>query len=62
MDRNESYKHNGEVTCDSFNIVCFAGGQQGNVLPFSDEDSSIETLSHCSSLSERTSAPEDGML
>ncbi|XP_056605307.1 interferon-related developmental regulator 1 isoform X1 [Triplophysa dalaica] len=35
------------------------GGQQGNVLPFSDEDSSIETLSHCSSLSERTSAPED---
>ncbi|ROI15296.1 Interferon-related developmental regulator 1 [Anabarilius grahami] len=35
------------------------GGQQGNVQPFSDEDSSIETLSHCSSLSERTSAAED---
>ncbi|KTG39062.1 hypothetical protein cypCar_00002593, partial [Cyprinus carpio] len=37
----------------------FAGGQQGNVQPFSDEDSSIETLSHCSSLSERTSAAEE---
>ncbi|NP_001070023.1 interferon-related developmental regulator 1 [Danio rerio] len=35
------------------------GGQQGNVQPFSDEDASIETLSHCSSLSERTSAAEE---
>uniref|UniRef100_A0A672QH59 Interferon-related developmental regulator 1 n=1 Tax=Sinocyclocheilus grahami TaxID=75366 RepID=A0A672QH59_SINGR len=35
------------------------GGQPGNVQPFSDEDSSIETLSHCSSLSERTSAAEE---
>uniref|UniRef100_A0A673NL90 Interferon-related developmental regulator 1-like n=1 Tax=Sinocyclocheilus rhinocerous TaxID=307959 RepID=A0A673NL90_9TELE len=37
----------------------FAGGQQGNVQPFSDEDASIETLSHCSSLSERTSSAEE---
>lgn len=35
------------------------GGQQGNVQPFSDEDASIETLSHCSSLSDQTSAPEE---
>ncbi|XP_026084952.1 interferon-related developmental regulator 1-like isoform X1 [Carassius auratus] len=35
------------------------GGQQGNVQPFSDEDASIETLSHCSSLSEGTSAAEE---
>ncbi|XP_043093453.1 interferon-related developmental regulator 1 [Puntigrus tetrazona] len=36
------------------------GGQQGTVQPFSDEDASIETLSHCSSLSERTSVAEEG--
>uniref|UniRef100_A0A8C1PDI4 Interferon-related developmental regulator 1 n=1 Tax=Cyprinus carpio TaxID=7962 RepID=A0A8C1PDI4_CYPCA len=35
------------------------GGQQGNVQPFSEDDASIETLSHCSSLSERTSAAEE---
>uniref|UniRef100_A0A8C1PAT0 Interferon-related developmental regulator 1 n=1 Tax=Cyprinus carpio TaxID=7962 RepID=A0A8C1PAT0_CYPCA len=34
-------------------------GQQGNVQPFSEDDASIETLSHCSSLSERTSAAEE---
>uniref|UniRef100_A0A8C2E458 Interferon-related developmental regulator 1 n=1 Tax=Cyprinus carpio TaxID=7962 RepID=A0A8C2E458_CYPCA len=38
----------------------YAGGQQGNVQPFSEDDASIETLSHCSSLSERTSAAEEG--
>uniref|UniRef100_A0A8C2E4M7 Interferon-related developmental regulator 1 n=1 Tax=Cyprinus carpio TaxID=7962 RepID=A0A8C2E4M7_CYPCA len=37
----------------------YAGGQQGNVQPFSEDDASIETLSHCSSLSERTSAAEE---
>ncbi len=41
-------------------VSVFAGGQQGTVQPFSDEDASIETLSHCSSLSERTSAAEEG--
>uniref|UniRef100_A0A673NL84 Interferon-related developmental regulator 1-like n=1 Tax=Sinocyclocheilus rhinocerous TaxID=307959 RepID=A0A673NL84_9TELE len=40
-------------------VYDFAGGQQGNVQPFSDEDASIETLSHCSSLSERTSSAEE---
>ncbi|XP_051977189.1 interferon-related developmental regulator 1-like [Xyrauchen texanus] len=35
------------------------GGQQGNVQPLSDEDASIETLSHCSSLSDRTSVAEE---
>ncbi|XP_051544196.1 interferon-related developmental regulator 1-like [Myxocyprinus asiaticus] len=34
-------------------------GHQGNVQPFSDEDASIETLSHCSSLSDRTSVAEE---
>uniref|UniRef100_A0A673NJ43 Interferon-related developmental regulator 1-like n=1 Tax=Sinocyclocheilus rhinocerous TaxID=307959 RepID=A0A673NJ43_9TELE len=33
--------------------------RKGNVQPFSDEDASIETLSHCSSLSERTSSAEE---
>lgn len=45
---------------DDFIVSVCAGGQQGNVQPFSDEDASIETLSHCSSLSERTSAAEEG--
>ncbi|KAI2665542.1 Interferon-related developmental regulator 1 [Labeo rohita] len=44
---------------DDFIVSVCAGGQQGNVQPFSDEDASIETLSHCSSLSERTSAAEE---
>lgn len=43
-----------------YSVCVFAGGQQGNVQPFSDEDASIETLSHCSSLSERNSAAEEG--
>ncbi|KAI4881379.1 hypothetical protein NFI96_011855 [Prochilodus magdalenae] len=36
------------------------GGQHGAVQPFSDEDASIETLSHCSSFSDSTSVAEDG--
>lgn len=36
------------------------GGQHGNVQPFSDEDASIETLSHCSSFSDATSVADEG--
>uniref|UniRef100_A0A3B4TZZ1 Interferon-related developmental regulator 1 n=1 Tax=Seriola dumerili TaxID=41447 RepID=A0A3B4TZZ1_SERDU len=36
------------------------GGQHGNVQPFSDEDASIETLSHCSSFSDVTSVADEG--
>uniref|UniRef100_A0A8D3BDX9 Interferon-related developmental regulator 1 n=1 Tax=Scophthalmus maximus TaxID=52904 RepID=A0A8D3BDX9_SCOMX len=35
-------------------------GQHGNVQPFSDEDASIETLSHCSSFSDTASVADDG--
>uniref|UniRef100_A0A4W4F6D8 Interferon-related developmental regulator 1 n=1 Tax=Electrophorus electricus TaxID=8005 RepID=A0A4W4F6D8_ELEEL len=34
-------------------------GQYGAVQPFSDEDASIETLSHCSSFSDSTSVAEE---
>ncbi|XP_015976482.1 interferon-related developmental regulator 1 isoform X2 [Rousettus aegyptiacus] len=37
-----------------------AGGQQRNVQPFSDEDASIETMSHCSGYSDPSSFAEDG--
>ncbi|XP_030626210.1 interferon-related developmental regulator 1 isoform X2 [Chanos chanos] len=37
------------------------GGQHSVVQPFSDEDASIETLSHCSSLSDSTSTAEEGL-
>lgn len=37
-----------------------SGGQHGNVQPFSDEDASIETLSHCSSYSDTASVAEEG--
>ncbi|XP_066524250.1 interferon-related developmental regulator 1 isoform X2 [Hoplias malabaricus] len=36
------------------------GGQHGAVQPFSDEDASIETLSHCSSFSDSTSVADEG--
>ncbi|KAM3858759.1 interferon-related developmental regulator 1 [Diretmus argenteus] len=36
------------------------GAQHGAVQPFSDEDASIETLSHCSSFSDTNSAAEEG--
>uniref|UniRef100_A0AAQ5XET2 Interferon-related developmental regulator 1 n=1 Tax=Amphiprion ocellaris TaxID=80972 RepID=A0AAQ5XET2_AMPOC len=36
------------------------GGQHGTVQPFSDEDASIETLSHCSSFSDATSVADEG--
>ncbi|XP_036375918.1 interferon-related developmental regulator 1-like [Megalops cyprinoides] len=36
------------------------GGQQRAVQPFSDEDASIETLSHCSSFSDSASVTEEG--
>uniref|UniRef100_A0A8C2XU60 Interferon-related developmental regulator 1 n=1 Tax=Cyclopterus lumpus TaxID=8103 RepID=A0A8C2XU60_CYCLU len=35
-------------------------GQHGNVHPFSDEDASIETLSHCSSFSDTASVADEG--
>uniref|UniRef100_A0AAQ6AI56 Interferon-related developmental regulator 1 n=1 Tax=Amphiprion ocellaris TaxID=80972 RepID=A0AAQ6AI56_AMPOC len=35
-------------------------GQHGTVQPFSDEDASIETLSHCSSFSDATSVADEG--
>lgn len=44
-------------------LICFAGvpgGQHGAVQPFSDEDASVETLSHCSSFSDPTSVAEEG--
>lgn len=37
-----------------------AGGQHRSVQPFSDEDASIETMSHCSGYSDPSSFPEDG--
>lgn len=36
------------------------GGQHGHVQPFSDEDASIETLSHCSSFSDNISLADEG--
>uniref|UniRef100_F6Z316 Interferon related developmental regulator 1 n=1 Tax=Ornithorhynchus anatinus TaxID=9258 RepID=F6Z316_ORNAN len=36
-----------------------AGGQPRNVQPFSDEDASIETMSHCSGFSDPASFAED---
>ncbi|XP_062852232.1 interferon-related developmental regulator 1 [Trichomycterus rosablanca] len=36
------------------------GGQHGAVQPFSDEEASVETLSHCSSFSDANSVAEDG--
>ncbi|KAM9772115.1 interferon-related developmental regulator 1 [Syngnathus typhle] len=36
------------------------GAQHGNVQPFSDEDASVETLSHCSSFSDVTSVADEG--
>uniref|UniRef100_A0A667YU78 Interferon-related developmental regulator 1 n=1 Tax=Myripristis murdjan TaxID=586833 RepID=A0A667YU78_9TELE len=45
-----------------FDMVCvhFTGGQHATVQPFSDEDASIETLSHCSSFSDTTSVADEG--
>ncbi|XP_053572695.1 interferon-related developmental regulator 1 [Bombina bombina] len=37
-----------------------AGGRQGIIHPFSDDDSSAGTMSHCSSLSDVASYAEDG--
>ncbi|XP_037596723.1 interferon-related developmental regulator 1 isoform X2 [Cebus imitator] len=37
-----------------------AGGQHRSVQPFSDEDASIETMSHCSGYSDPSSFAEDG--
>lgn len=36
------------------------GGQHGNVQPFSDEDASVESLSHCSSFSDAASMADEG--
>uniref|UniRef100_A0A8C2VP48 Interferon-related developmental regulator 1 n=1 Tax=Chinchilla lanigera TaxID=34839 RepID=A0A8C2VP48_CHILA len=40
--------------------VATAGGQHRNIQPFSDEDASIETMSHCSGYSDPSSFAEDG--
>ncbi|CAI9550985.1 unnamed protein product [Staurois parvus] len=37
-----------------------AGGRQKNIYPFSDDDSSLETMSQCSSFSDAASYQEDG--
>uniref|UniRef100_K7FZ32 Interferon-related developmental regulator 1 n=1 Tax=Pelodiscus sinensis TaxID=13735 RepID=K7FZ32_PELSI len=37
-----------------------SGGQHRNVQPFSDEDASIETMSHCSGFSDPASFTEEG--
>ncbi|KAM9313024.1 interferon-related developmental regulator 1 [Gastrophryne carolinensis] len=37
-----------------------AGGRQKNFHPFSDDDSSVETMSQCSSFSDAASFPDDG--
>lgn len=42
-------------------FVDFPGGQHRNIQPFSDEDASIETMSHCSGYSDPSSFAEDGM-
>ena len=42
-------------------ILYLPGGQHRNVQPFSDEDASIETMSHCSGYSDPSSFAEDGM-
>lgn len=42
-------------------FFCLTGGQHRNVQPFSDEDASIETMSHCSGYSDPSSFAEDGM-
>ncbi|XP_045577881.1 interferon-related developmental regulator 1 isoform X1 [Salmo salar] len=40
--------------------VIVSGGLHGAVQPFSDEDASIETLSHCSSFSDAMSVADEG--
>lgn len=51
-------------TCCTLMRLCLSvlssGGQHGHVQPFSDEDASIETLSHCSSFSDTTSVADEG--
>lgn len=54
-----------QTSCSVYcwNLICVAGvpgGQHGAVQPFSDEDASVETLSHCSSFSDSTSVAEEG--
>lgn len=44
----------------SLNFPPATGGQHGNVQPFSDEDASIESLSHCSSFSDAVSMADEG--
>lgn len=48
--------YNSLCSCLSFS----PGGQHGHVQPFSDEDASIETLSHCSSFSDTASVADEG--
>ncbi|KAI3366831.1 hypothetical protein L3Q82_009482 [Scortum barcoo] len=46
--------------CLCLSVFFSPGGQHGHVQPFSDEDASIETLSHCSSFSDATSVADEG--
>lgn len=46
--------------CFLFHLL-FTGGPHGHVHPFSDEDASIETLSHCSSFSDTASVADEGL-
>lgn len=48
------------VACAEVGLLWASGGAHGAVQPFSDEDASIETLSHCSSLSDSTSLADEG--
>ncbi|KAF6301769.1 interferon related developmental regulator 1 [Rhinolophus ferrumequinum] len=58
----------GAACCPHFSLFARAsspahvlsGGQHRTVQPFSDEDASIETMSHCSGYSDPSSFPEDG--
>lgn len=57
-----------KITIIEWTVYCAArltrpvdvtGGQLGAVQPFSDEEASVETLSHCSSFSDANSLAED---
>ena len=43
-----------------FHSSSLIGGPHRTVQPFSDEDASIETMSHCSGYSDPSSFAEDG--
>lgn len=57
--RNTAHRGGGGSGADAATATT-AGGQHRNVQPFSDEDASIETMSHCSGYSDPSSFAEDG--